>query len=80
LGGGAVRDHAAQIEGGDAIADPEHEVGVMLHQQHTDPAVADDADDFAKPLDFRDGETARRLVANRPVPKLKTFKEEYMTL
>ena len=53
---------AAEIERGDAVADAEHEIGVMLHQQHADAAVADDADDGGEALDLRHGQAAGGFV------------------
>ena len=51
-----------EIERRDAVADAEHEVRVVLHQEHADAAVADDADDGAQMLDLGPRQAARRFV------------------
>ena len=58
----AMRDHPAKIERGDPVADPEHKIGVMLDQQHTDAAVTHDPYDRAKVLDLRHRQATRRFV------------------
>ena len=45
-----------------AVADAEHEVGVVLDEEHADAAVAQRPDDVAEVLDLVAGEAAGRLV------------------
>ena len=60
--GRAVADHLADVQGRDAVADAEHEVGVMLDQQHADAGVAQGADHRAEVLDLIAGQATGRFV------------------
>src|SRR5262245_40469819 len=47
LGRRSRREHLAQIEHGDAVADVEDQVGMVLHQEHPRALPADGEDELA---------------------------------
>ena len=56
------REHPAKVEEGDAVADIEDQIGVVLHQEHPRALPADGDDELAQPFDFIDGQSRCRLV------------------
>src|SRR6218665_1446473 len=60
--GRVADDDAAEVDGRDPGADPEHEVGVVFHQQHADAAVLQGRQHCAKAVDLVAAQAAGRLV------------------
>ena len=62
---GAGRDHPTEIENDDAVADSEHQIHVVVDEQHRDPAVTGRPPPLPEPLAFQRIESGRRFVEQR---------------
>src|SRR5271169_1696544 len=62
LGGGSSGEFAAEIQHGDAVADVEDQVRMMLDQQDAAAGLPDRLDERPKARDLVGGEAGRRFV------------------
>jgi hypothetical protein len=52
FGWGSGRQHLAEIEHGDVVADVEDQIGMMLHQWHAGAGLSDRQEQRAEPPDL----------------------------